>query len=198
MSDHYYTSLPLSSSEERDILIRARGVERTMRTDNGVFSKDGLDSATERLITTAVLGSADRVLDLGAGYGPISAILGTVYPNTHWTLIDVNSRALHLAEWNTLFMSDRRTANCSDGVPDDWEPMFDAVFLNPPIRAGKSVVYRLFADAHRVLDQNGVLWVVIQKKHGAPSAEAELFRLFGDVRTVYKKSGYFIFAATKC
>lgn len=197
MADHYYSGAPESTSETRFIAVSARGVKLQLRTDNGVFSKNGLDEGTRRLIEVVMLRDTDSVLDLGAGYGPVSAILGTVYPKSKWTLVDINERAAALATENTAFMSNRRNVTIFDGTPLEWVHQFDAVILNPPIRAGKSVVYRLFQDAERGLRPGGSLWVVIQRKHGAPSAQAELSKHFSQVSVVYKKSGYYVFAAKK-
>jgi 16S rRNA (guanine1207-N2)-methyltransferase len=68
---------------------------------------------------------------------------------------------------------------------------------NPPIRAGKQVVHRIFEEGYQLLNPGGKMWVVIQKKQGAPSAEAKLELLFGDVEEVTKDKGYRIFLATK-
>ena len=43
----------------------------------------------------------------------------------------------------------------------------------------------------------GELWVVIQKKQGAPSTIDRLTELFGEVETLEKKKGYFIIKAIK-
>lgn len=197
MTEHYYTRQPQVASVTRMIDVEVHGVHLRMQTDNGVFAKNGLDDATRRLIETVELAPSANVLDLGAGYGVISAVLGKVYPATRWTLIDINERALALAEKNTDFMSARRCVQAHDGIPSAIQDEFDDVLLNPPIRAGKAVVYRLFADAARALKPGGRLWVVIQKKHGAPSARTELLQHFAEVAVVYKKSGCFIFCAHK-
>lgn len=198
MGEHYYTRMPNAKSEERSIEVEIRGVKVSLLTDNGVFSKGGLDEGTRRLLECVQLCASGQVLDLGAGYGIVTAVLSQVFPHTQWTLIEVNERAMSLAVRNTLFLQERRTTILSDGVPDTMTAVFDDVLLNPPIRAGKAVVYRLFSDARRALKVGGTLWVVIQKKHGAPSAAVELGHLFNFVETAYKKSGYFIFAARNC
>ncbi|GAE93766.1 ribosomal RNA small subunit methyltransferase C [Gracilibacillus boraciitolerans JCM 21714] len=48
---------------------------------------------------------------------------------------------------------------------------FAAIVTNPPIRAGKKVVHQMFEEAQKAILENGELWVVIQKKQGAPSAQ---------------------------
>jgi 16S rRNA (guanine1207-N2)-methyltransferase len=42
------------------------------------------------------------------------------------------------------------------------------------------------------------LWIVIQKKQGAPSAIDKLEEMFREVEVVEKKKGYYIIKAKKC
>ena len=69
---------------------------------------------------------------------------------------------------------------------------YDLILQNPPIRAGKAVIYRMFADAASCLSESGELWLVIRKQQGAPSAITYLRTLYGDVETVEKKSGFWV------
>jgi 16S rRNA (guanine1207-N2)-methyltransferase len=68
---------------------------------------------------------------------------------------------------------------------------------NPPIRAGKDVVHRIFTEGHELLAEGGQMWVVIQKKQGAPSAWKKLQEVYSSVEEVEKKKGYSIFRAYK-
>jgi 16S rRNA (guanine1207-N2)-methyltransferase len=74
---------------------------------------------------------------------------------------------------------------------------YDVILTNPPIRAGKETVHRIFADAYDCLISGGSLWVVIQKKQGAPSAYTKLESIYGEVVEVSKDKGYRILKATK-
>ena len=74
---------------------------------------------------------------------------------------------------------------------------YDRILTNPPIRAGKEVVYSFFDGAFEHLNDDGKLYVVIQKKQGAKSAIDKLTSLFGNCEILYKKSGYFILCCTK-
>ncbi|MNI93379.1 Ribosomal RNA large subunit methyltransferase G [compost metagenome] len=77
------------------------------------------------------------------------------------------------------------------------EKGFDVVLSNPPIRAGKEVVHAIFEGAYERLSSGGSLWIVIQKKQGAPSAKQKLESLFAEVEEVTKDKGYRIYKATK-
>lgn len=191
-NSHYFTSSPEAASRPRSVHIRVRGVELEILTDSGVFAKRGLDFGTRVLIETVTLPPQAEAVDLGCGYGVVAAVLGRVYPESQWTLLDVNERAVSLAQRNVC-LGDRARVLVSDGFAAVPDLRADAVVLNPPIRAGKSVVYRLFAESAQHLRPDGALWVVIHKKHGAPSARERLTAWFGDVALAERESGYHVF-----
>ena len=74
---------------------------------------------------------------------------------------------------------------------------FDVIFSNPPIRAGKEKIYGLFAQAHERLAPEGVLYIVIRKQQGAPSALKYLSGLFARVEVIDRSGGYWVIAARK-
>ena len=88
-----------------------------------------------------------------------------------------------------MYSSDALTEVTSEG--------FAAILTNPPIRAGKKVVFNIYDGAFSKLQAGGELWVVIQKKQGAPSTEKHLEELFGNVEIVAKNKGYYILKAIK-
>ncbi|MCL6444059.1 MAG: methyltransferase [Alicyclobacillus sp.] len=194
--EHYYTSNPKSTRRPAVVFARARGMEARLETDAGVFSRRELDTGTRILIETVRLDEDAYVADLGCGYGPVTAILAQVYPQTIWLLLDVNERAVTLAARNVQFLGGRARVVQSDGFSAVPSEQLDAVILNPPIRAGKQVVYRLFEEARQHLRPGGSLWIVIQKKHGAPSAKEKLGELFDDVQTVERSGGYHVLRCT--
>ena len=55
---------------------------------------------------------------------------------------------------------------------------FAAILTNPPIRAGKETVFNFYEGAFSKLQVGGELWVVIQKKQGAPSTIRSFRRAF--------------------
>ncbi|MEH6857062.1 methyltransferase, partial [Priestia megaterium] len=86
-------------------------------------------------------------------------------------------------------------SSCYENVK---ETNFAAILSNPPIRAGKKVVHEILEKSLDHLADQGELWIVIQKKQGAPSALAKLESLFNEVEVVEKKKGYYIICAKKC
>lgn len=195
-NEQYFSMEPTSESKPKGVRIKARGVEVQLTTDSGVFAKKGLDFGSRLLIETVNLPSGAIVVDLGCGYGAISAVLSKVYPETSWVLLDVNARALELARTNVLPGSRRVEAIVSDGFMAARDVRADAILLNPPIRAGKAVIYRLFLESGQHLQPNGSLWIVIQKKQGAESARKELASHFSVVELMARDAGYFVYQCT--
>ncbi|MGN0763312.1 MAG: class I SAM-dependent methyltransferase, partial [Aristaeellaceae bacterium] len=137
------------------------------------------------------------VLDLGCGWGAIGVALARGNPEARITMADVNRRALSLAEENA-----RRngvTVRCveSDGMSALMDGRYHAVVTNPPIRAGKQVIYRMFADAARVLEPEGALYLVIRKQQGAESCMKYLKTLYGSVEKLDKSAGFWVLRASE-
>jgi 16S rRNA (guanine1207-N2)-methyltransferase len=138
------------------------------------------------------------VLDVGCGYGPIGISAAKLAANGYVTMIDINERAVQLAQENAkLNQVSNITVVQSDLYDQVAGQTFDTIITNPPIRAGKAVVHRIFEEGEKLLEPGGSMWVVIQKKQGAPSAEAKLKAVYDRVVEVTKDKGYRIFRAFK-
>ena len=193
MTDHYYTRDPNSAHDERRVAVRALGNELAFVTDAGVFSRDGLDRGTEVLLE-ALPPLSGRVLDLGCGWGAVGVALGKRYPALEIVMTDVNSRAVELSRRNAEANGVRARVLQGDGF-EAVEGLFDAIVTNPPIRAGKSVIYALFADARRYLKPGGALYIVIRKQQGAPSALKFLRETYAGAETIARGGGFHVIRA---
>ncbi|ASK61666.1 16S rRNA methyltransferase [Virgibacillus phasianinus] len=197
MSEHYFSQKPQSKSSPKTWSYRLREKEYTFTSDYGVFSKNEIDYGSRLLITklTEPKVSGD-VLDLGCGYGPIGIAIANAYPDRRVVLADVNERALQLAEQNAM-QNWVKNVQCisSDRFSNLTEYTFAAIVTNPPIRAGKKVVHAMIEESKSALKKNGELWVVIQKKQGAPSAKEKLMDVFGNAEVVARDKGYFLLKA---
>lgn len=199
MGEHYYSKNPKVSSAPKQWKAEIREKVFTFTTDAGVFSKSGVDEGSKLLAETfkePEIGG--NLLEIGCGYGPIALSIASDFPERVIHMVDVNERALELSKTNA---QNNHLQNVliyeSNGVEQVEAENFAAVLTNPPIRAGKQTVFSIYEGAYGKLSSGGELWVVIQKKQGAPSTVAYLQQLFGDVQTVAKKKGYFIFLAKK-
>jgi len=199
LSEHYYSKRPHSQLKTEEISCTLRNHSFTFTTGSGVFSKKGIDYGSRLLIETfeepEVLGA---FLDLGCGYGPIGISLASTHANRSVVMTDVNERAIYLTELNIKKNSIvNAKAFVSEGFNRIEATEFAAIITNPPIRTGKKVVYPLMEESAERLCVGGELWVVIQKKQGAPSFLKFLETLFPEVTVVNRRKGYYIIRATK-
>ena len=56
---------------------------------------------------------------------------------------------------------------------------------------------QIIEEAKEYLVENGELWIVIQKKQGAPSAKSKMEEVYGNCEVVTKDKGYFILKSIK-
>lgn len=197
-NEHYYTAKPTGKHDLHTIVETLRGNRLTFQTDAGVFAKKGVDYGSCALIEALELEGDSRVLDVGCGYGPIGLAAAKAAPRGHVTMLDINERAVELARDNAARNGvGNATVLQSDLLERVQGERFDVIVSNPPIRAGKAIVHRLFEQARECLRPGGRLWIVIQKKQGAPSALAKLESLFPVVRVVEKDKGYWVIKAEK-
>lgn len=198
VADHYFMERPGAEHDLRIIRESLRGFDFEFWTDAGVFSKERVDFGSRLLIETMEIPQESRVLDVGCGYGPIGIAAAKMAMRGSVLMIDINERAVELAarniQRNRLQNAEARVSNLFENVHEE---SFDRILTNPPIRAGKQVVHAVFEGAAKRLSAEGELWVVIQKKQGAPSARKKLGELFEEVEDRAKDAGYRIFCCKK-
>ena len=195
MNDQYFTREPESASRPAECTFTWRGRELHFQTDAGVFSRGELDQGTRLLLDALPENLSGDILDLGCGWGPIGISVKAVLPETRVMMTDVNLRALELARGNAK--RNRVGVFCveSDGFSALEGKRFDAVITNPPIRAGKQVIYKMFADARDHLNPGGSLFLVIRKQQGAESCMKYLQTLYPSVERLDRASGYWVLEA---
>jgi 16S rRNA (guanine1207-N2)-methyltransferase len=191
MSEHYYTSAPESESKPFEFEAECLKQKLFFACDRGVFSKGEIDEGT-RILLEALPPLKGRVLDLGCGWGPVGITLGKLYHDLSVLMSDVNQRAVDLAKTNIKKNGLQNVeAVASDGF-DMLEGTFDCIITNPPIRAGKQTIYRLFDDAIKHLNPGGSLFIVIRRQQGAESA---LKHLGECAWVIEKKKGFWVIEA---
>ncbi len=163
-------------------------------TDNGVFSKDGLDFGSRFLLSSIPIEEiGGKILDMGCGYGVFGIVLNKL-TSCHVDMVDVNLRALHLAKRNIDLNKVKDInvfeSNCYENVNDKYA----VIITNPPIRAGKKIVYEIVMNARNYLEEGGCLFLVIRKEQGAKSLIRDLEDIY-KVDILDKKSGFY---AIKC
>lgn len=166
----------------------AGGIEDGSEDDDGIGKgiedaiKDGCDKAF-------------RIADLGTGYGIILLSLLSLPETENATGVgfEVSRRALRLARINAkknglkdrvqFEVGDLRT-KCAESFH------FDLIVTNPPIRAGKDVLYSFYRFAQQALNREGRFYLVISKNQGAASSKEYLKELFAEVEMIKKDSEF--------
>ncbi|MGM9958912.1 MAG: class I SAM-dependent methyltransferase [Erysipelotrichaceae bacterium] len=184
-------------SERKDFKFYFENEIFNFTTDNGVFCKSEVDYGSYLLIKTVYrLQLGKNLLDLGSGYGPIGIVIKHFNPDIEVDAVDVNPRAVELNRLN----ADNNSTPIEVYLCEDilaLNKSYDSILLNPPIRAGKKVIYSLYEKSEVILNNGGCLYIVIQKKQGAESSFNKLKELFSDVKVIAKSKGYQIIQAIK-
>lgn len=188
----YFDNVDLKSNIEK-YKTRIFDKEFCFNTDNGVFSKSKLDFGTRCLLENLPLEEIKgEILEVGCGYGVIPIILTRIVDKIEsFDAVDVNKRALHLAEMNkrenfapkvNFFLSD-----CYKNI----NKKYDVIISNPPIRAGKNIVYEIVMNARNYLKEDGKLFIVMNKDQGAKSLYKDLEKVY-KCELINKKKGFWI------
>ncbi len=195
MSKMYFERQPDAAHDVRELRVSLLGTDFRFLADAGVFSKKQVDYGSRVLLDSLDFAPGGSLLDVGCGYGPLGITLAKVQGQTV-TMVDVNERALDLAIKNAQANGVEASVFASD-VYDQVAGTFTHIISNPPIRAGKSVVYRIIEEAPAYLESGGDLTLVIQKKQGAPSAKKKMEEIFGNCDIIRKDKGYYILRSVK-
>ena len=189
----YFENDSKVKSEQRLLRTSISGYNFDFYSDNGIFAKDGVDYGTRLLIETFVSNSkCGKVLDVGSGIGVISIVLAKVL-NSKCDMVEINDRAIDLSLKNCKINHVENMVSClKSDVYEKVNDKYDFIITNPPIRAGKKVVYRILMDAKNHLKENGELWFVMRKNHGLPSARKDMEEVYSEFEIVNKDKGFFI------
>lgn len=193
---HYFTNEP-GRDEPCLVSFVIDGQEFTLQSNAGVFSKEKLDTGTRILLETVLSKqpAVKSVLDLGCGIGVVGVVLSHFW-HCDVEAIDVSQKACALARENFEKYGVKAEVFCQDGISPE-QGKYGAILLNPPIRTGKETIYRLFEQAYSHLEEQGNLWIVIRKQHGAESAMKYLKTLSPLVKRVSRDKGFWILCVTK-
>ena len=195
MSKMYYAENPDAAHDVHELTVNLLGYKMIFLTDSGVFSKKMIDYGSQLLLRCIELEDGETVLDVGCGYGPLGLTLAKAY-KARVTMVDINNRALDLAQKNAV-ANQVETTIFQSNIYERVEGSFDHVISNPPIRAGKKVVHEIIEKSKDHLMEGGDLTIVIQKKQGAPSAKQKMEDTFENCEVVKKDKGYYILRSVK-
>jgi 16S rRNA G1207 methylase RsmC len=169
--DHYFSADPQVAFQRTPLVARVWGLELSLTSGSGVFAQGRLDIGTAVLFRETDPPPPGRLLDLGCGYGVIGLAMAAAVPGARVTGVDVNERAVLLANENaaTLGVADRFTACLPDAVPP--AATYDEIWSNPPIRIGKAALHELLLRWLPRLEVGGRAVMVVGRNLGADSLQ---------------------------
>jgi len=193
----YFDNDESLKNERHTITYYLRNRELSFVSDSGVFSKNAVDFGTRTLVEYVLENPLSGYgLDLGCGIG-IIGICVSKFKDVNMDLVDINKKAVELSKENIESNRVSCIAFESNILENVSKKDYDFILTNPPIRAGKKIVYGFFDEAHEHLKEGGFLLVVIQKKQGAPSAKTHLENVFGNCEIVDRNKGYYLLKSVK-
>ena len=193
---HYFTDNTDLKSEQSQFIFRFHKYDLLFTSDNGIFSKSMIDYGSRVLLDNIEIKKEKTLLDVGCGYGTFGICLNKVYSHLNVDMVDVNDRALELAKLNAK--NNNIHANIYKSfIYENVQGSYDVIVTNPPVRAGKEVVTTILQESIEHLNENGSLWVILQKKQGAPSAKKKMEEVFGNCEIVKRDKGYYLLHSVK-
>ncbi len=167
---HYFDEEVQADSHPGAVLLTVPGLSAGLVTDRGVFSPDQIDRGTRYLLRTGPQPaySNKEIVDIGAGYGPITCALATWNPQATIWAVEVNERARELCETNVanLKLDNVRVVSPAQ-IPTGL--LVDQIWSNPPIRIGKKPLHELLLFWLRRLRPWGSAHLVVHKNLGSDS-----------------------------
>ncbi len=164
--EHYFKADPAVAFRRTPVPVSVWGHRFTVDSGSGVFAQGRLDIGTSVLLRETDPPGPGRYLDLGCGWGVIGLAIAIAQPAAVVDAVDVNERAVLLANENakSLGVADRFQAATS--LP---AAAYDEIWSNPPIRIGKEALHALLLTWLPRLKPGGRAVMVVGRNLGADS-----------------------------
>ncbi len=184
---HYYK--PGKRGEKRLLSLTIRGITLEFITYTSLFSGREIDEGTRLLIEKMSIPSHGRILDVGCGYGVIGVTAAKLEPRIEVYMVDINSLAVKTAKLNARLngVEDRVTVLLGDAYEPVKNIVFNAIYSNPPLSAGRKIVEKIVLGAYEHLVDGGHAEFVLAR---GGEYMAEKARSYYSVVRVRRKKGY--------
>ncbi len=194
--EHYYSAKQKSPLNIKKIRQKIRNADFELYTSSGIFSKERIDKGTLVLAENMQIAKNSDVLDIGCGIGILGIAAAKLF-DANGMMIDINKRAVMLAKKNIKLNNveaDVLQGNLYDKIKKNY---FDAVLSNPPQTAGKKICFQLIEESKNHLKNGGTLQLVARHNKGGRTLSKKMQEVFGNVKVIAKKAGYWVYLSVK-
>jgi len=166
----------------------------TFETHPKLFSPSQVDKGTLAMLECISFTAADKVLDLGCGYGVVGITAAKQIPPANVFMSDISETALKYAKRNATLnnVGGVQILN-SNAYHNINETGFTIIASNPPYHADFSVPKLFIEKGFNRLAIGGKFYMVTKRKDWYKN---KFIAIFGGVR-VHEKDGYFVFEAER-
>lgn len=194
--EHYYSENQKSKLNIKKIRQKIKGINFEFYTASGIFSKDKIDKGTLALADNMEIKKKSKILDIGCGIGILGIVAAKLF-DADVVMTDINKRAFMLTGKNAALNNvnaEIHQGNLYEKIKDN---DFDIVLSNPPQTAGKDICFKLIEQSKNYLKKNGSLRIVARHNKGGRTLSKKMEEIFGNVKTIAKKSGYWVYLSKK-
>ncbi len=194
--EHYYSEQQKSLLNIKKIRQKIKGIDFAFYSSSGVFSKERVDKGTLLLAENMIIVKNSKVLDIGCGIGVLGIIAAKLF-NADVVMSDINKRAVMLAKKNIKLNSIKAEIYQGNLFEKIKDKDFDAILSNPPQTAGKKICFELIEKSKKYLRIGGSLQLVARHNKGGKTLSKKMEEIFGNVKVIAKKAGYWIYMSVK-
>ena len=196
--EHYFIARKYCNDELFSFNAEILGKQYTFYSLKGVFNYRGVDEGTMALLE-AIKNSGEHiegnVLDIGCGLGVIGIVLAHEF-NINLILSDINENTIDLTNLN-IEKNGVTAKVIQSNAYENIKYSFDYIITNPPIKAGKAVLFDIVLGAYDHLNMGGKIMLVIRKNLGMDSLRKAMVDRFGNCKVVERNKGYYILESVK-
>ena len=170
------------------------GIDLMFKTSENVFSPKGIDRGTLAMLSVVEFNEADKVLDLGCGYGVVGILAAKLIGSSNVTMVDVDESAVEISKINAGLngVPDIKIIQ-SDGFSGIDDAGYTVILSNPPYHADFSVPKMFIEKGFNRLCTGGRMYMVTKRKEWYYN---KLKAIFGGVK-VWEIDGYYVFMSIK-
>ena len=169
-------------------------IELTFETSNALFSPRGADKGTLAMLSVVGFSPADKLLDLGCGFGLVGIYAAKLIGEQNVVMSDIDEQSVLFAKKNAEAngVSGVKVVQ-SDGFKNIQDTDFTLILSNPPYHVDFSVPRHFIEKGFNRLQLGGKMYMVTKRNEWYKN---KLIAIFGGVKII-EIDGYFVFCAEK-